>query len=77
MTEKRPLFSLSFSSGTGFQPVKATGWKPVPPKLPRAKNPALFPDWAERRETGQPPHAIALPGRRSHFLFLLLLKERR
>jgi hypothetical protein len=34
------MFVLSFSSGTGFQPVKPTGWKPVPPRLPREA--ALF-----------------------------------
>jgi hypothetical protein len=38
----KALVRLSFSSGTGFQPVKPTGWKPVPLRLPRVKNPGLF-----------------------------------
>jgi hypothetical protein len=44
MTEKNALaLGLSFSSGTGFQPVKPTGWKPVPLSLSRAKNPGVLP----------------------------------
>jgi hypothetical protein len=37
------MFVLSFFSGTGFQPVKPIGWKPVRLRLPREESRSSVP----------------------------------